>query len=52
MDQALETVRGHIQGRDAERVFVSCRCLGALVLKQPVDLTLYLGQLRLRPRRS
>jgi hypothetical protein len=40
MDQALKAVRSHIEGRDIERVFVSCRGLGALGLKDPVYLTL------------
>ena len=25
MDRALKAMRGHIQGRDIERVFISCR---------------------------
>src|ERR1700724_152232 len=52
MYQALKAVRGHIQSCDIEGVFVSCRRLDALRLKDPVDLTLDLRQICLRLRCS
>ena len=50
MDQGLKAMRGDVQGRDIERVFFSCRRLGALRLKDLVDLTLDIGQFCLRLR--
>jgi hypothetical protein len=52
MDQALKAVRGNIQGRDIERIFVSRGRLGTLRLKNPVNLTLDIGQFCLRFRGS
>jgi hypothetical protein len=46
MDQALKAVRSHIEGRDIERGFVSCRGLGALGQKDLVYLTLDFRQVR------
>src|ERR1700676_4190034 len=52
MDQALKAVRGNIQGRDIERIFVSRSRLGTLRPKSPVNLTLDIGQFCLRFRGS
>jgi hypothetical protein len=41
MDQVLKAVRSHIEGRDIERVFVSCRGLGPLGLKDSPESTAF-----------
>lgn len=48
MNQALKAMRSDIQGRDIERILVSCRGFGALALEHPVDLDLDIGQFGLR----
>ena len=50
MDETLQAVRGHVQGRDIKRVFIPGRRFHALHLKDLVDIALDLGQLQFRPR--
>jgi hypothetical protein len=50
MYQALETMRGHIQGSNIKGAFLSCPFHGALRLEHPVDLAFYFRQLCIRFR--
>jgi len=52
MDQALQAVRGDVQRGDIERVFLAGGCPRTLRLKDPIDLTLNIGQFWLRLRCS
>jgi hypothetical protein len=52
MDQALQAVRGDVQGGDVEGVFFSSGRPGTLRLKDLIDLTLDIGQFCLRLRCS
>ena len=44
VDKVLKAMRGHIDGRGVERVFISCLGPCALALQNLVNLTLDLGQ--------
>ena len=52
MDEALKTVRGHVEGRDIKRVFVPGRRFHALHLQDLVNLALDFRQFLLALCRS
>src|SRR3954451_3998907 len=52
VNQALQAVRCHVEGRGIERIFIPYFCIGTLALQNPVNLTLHPGQVRFRLRCS